>query len=123
MKGVLSLTAIVLSLGCDGINCTLIGCDSLLRVEIRNAPAGAITIAGTAAGSPGIARTTSCPGPGSCTVTVQLVGFTPDRAQLSVTTTSGTRQWDVRPAYTTSQPNGADCGPTCQQGDVTVTWQ
>jgi hypothetical protein len=123
MKHILRLTAVVLSLGCDGINCTLIGCDSFLRVEIRNAPAGAITIQGTAVGSPGISRTTSCPGPGSCTITVQLVGFTPARAQLSVTTAGGTRQWDVRPTYTTSQPNGSECGPTCQQGDVTLAWQ
>jgi hypothetical protein len=120
----MSLMALAVAAACDrAIDCTLIGCESGLTVVIDNAPPGPFTVQGTAAGAAGVVRTGGCPDTSGCTGTVFLPAFTPGRAQLTVTTSAGTRQHEVTPAYATTRPNGPRCGPTCRNATVRVAWQ
>ena len=110
--------------GCEySTLCTLIGCASGLTVEVQNAPAGPITVQASIEGASGSVYTATCPGTSGCTNSLFFPEFTPSQAHLTITTTAGTRQQVVTPAYTTSQPNGPKCGPTCRGATVRVVWQ
>ena len=124
MRRPLWLVAVAITAACNSsFDCTLIGCVSGLTVVIDNAPPGPITIEATTSGAPGPIHTGACPATIGCTNTVFLAAFTPSRAQLTVTTTAGTRQQEVTPNYVTSQQNGRRCSPTCRNATVHIAWQ
>ena len=119
-------TAVVLAVGCQRETtkaCTLIGCVNTLTVEVQNAPAGPITVQAMPVGTPDSVHTAACPGDSGCTNAFYFVNFAPVHVHLKVTTTAGTREWDVRPKFLTSQPNGPGCAEICRSGTVRLTWQ
>ena len=118
--------AIVLTLACKRDTeraCTLIGCLNTLTVEVQNAPPGPITVQAVPIGTPDTVHTATCPGDGGCTNAVYFVDFAPVHVHLKVITIAGTREWDVRPSFLTSQPNGPGCPEICRSGTVRLTWQ
>ena len=120
----LALIAALAVVGCDySTVCTLIGCLNGLTVEIQNAPAGPITVRASTEDASGSVYTATCPGTSGCTNKLFFPEFAPSRAQLTITTTAGTREQVVTPTYETSQPNGPKCGPTCRSGTARVVWQ
>jgi hypothetical protein len=122
MRHFVALAVVALTLACDrSTACTLIGCDSDLTVEIQNAPPGPITVQVTPPGPPGPVHTATCPDTSGCTV--RFGAFAPGRTRFTVTTTAGTRRWELTPSYTTSQPNGPKCGPICRHAAVRIAWQ
>ena len=124
MRLLITLTAAIWVVGCQSSTaCTLIGCESGLTVEVQNAPPGPITVQASVIGASGAVYTATCPGTTGCTNAVFFPAFTPEQARLTITTTAGTRQQDVTPSYTTSQPNGPRCGPTCRNATVRIMWQ
>ena len=125
MRRYVLLAALALGLACrrdTTTACTLIGCVNDLTVEIQNAPPGPITVQAAPVGTPDTVHTAACPGETGCTNTVSFRDFAPVHVHLTVTTTAGTRQWDVRPSFQTSQPNGPRCPEICRYGTVRITW-
>ena len=121
---VLALVVALTIVGCEySTVCSLIGCRTGLTVDIQNAPAGPITVQATIEGESGIVYTVTCPGTSGCTNLLFFADFTPSQAHLTITTTAGTRQQVVTPTYTTYQPNGPRCAPTCRSATVRVVWQ
>jgi hypothetical protein len=126
MRRYVLLAAVALALACDRgrtTDCTLIGCQSELTVEIQNAPPGPITVQAIVPNGSDTVHTAACPGDTGCTSTVSFAAFAPVHVHLTVTTTAGTRRWDVRPRYGTMQPNGPRCPDICRYGTVRLTWQ
>ena len=124
MRLILALVAALAVAGCEySTVCTLIGCLNGLTVEIQNAPAGPITVQATVEGTSGNVHTATCPGTSGCTNRLFFPEFAPSQAHLTITTTAGSRELVVSPTYTTSQPNGPKCAPTCRSGTVRVVWQ
>ena len=106
------------------VACTLIGCVNTLTVEVQNVPPGPLSVRATPIASTDTAVTVMCPGDSGCTNAVAFpLGFAPARARLTVSTTAGTRDWDVTPTYVTSQPNGPKCGDVCRNGTVRLEWR
>ena len=121
-----ALAAIVFVSACNRETptmCTLIGCGNDLRLEIENAPHGPLTIRATPVGTPDSARTVTCPGDTGCTNSAYFLDFAPVHVHVTVTTTAGSREWDVRPTFLTSQPNGPRCPEICRSGTVRLRWQ
>ena len=123
MKHALTMAAAVLTLGCGLTTvCTLAACSSGLIVKILNPPAGSLTVQARVLNGASM-YSAECPGADGCTDTVFFSDFTPDRVQITVTTTAGTHVQEVSPTYANVQPNGSHCAPTCRQATVTITWQ
>jgi hypothetical protein len=101
--------------------CTDIGCVNNLTVEIQNAPPGPITVRAEPVGTSDTVHTAICSGETGCTNTI-FSQFAPAHVHLTVATISGTRQFDVRPSFQTSQPNGPGCPEICRYGTVRITW-
>jgi hypothetical protein len=59
----------------------------------------------------------NCAGMSVCIV--HFPSYFPDRVSISVITASTTSAYDKSVTYTTSFPNGPDCG-ACRNGPVTV---
>jgi hypothetical protein len=120
----LAAAALALACGRDtSTTCTLIGCVNDLTVEIQNAPPGPITVQAVPVGTPDTMHTAACPGETGCTNTVYFRDFAPVHVHLTVTTTAGTRRWDVRPNVQTSQPNGPGCPEICRYGTIRLVWE
>ena len=122
------VVAFAIALACSRreapVACSLIGCVNTLVLEVQNAPPGPITVRATPVGSADTARTIVCAGETGCTNVVAFpAGFAPARVQLTVTTTAGTRDWDVTPMYDTSRSNGPKCGEVCRFGTVHIAWR
>ena len=124
MKHIVTFVTVAFAVGCDSsTSCTAIGCEGELTVEIRNAPPGPITVQVTPPGLPGPVRTATCPDTSGCTNVVRFTPVAPGRTRFTVTTTAGTRRWDLTPSYLTVKPNGPKCGPICRYAAVSLTWQ
>jgi len=78
---------------------------------------------GHAARSSGARSHRHVPGQHRCTNSLRFGALAPGRTRFTVTTTAGTRRWDVTPTYTTVQPNGPRCDPICQFAHVRLMWQ
>jgi len=123
MKHLRLLGAVLLLTGCDAVGCTLIGCINGLTIEFANAPAGAMTVEARSIDHPSAAVfTATCAGIAAVCTRVDFPDFLPRDVALTITTTAGTRRLSIRPTYTTSQPNGPKCGPTCRSARERVTW-
>jgi hypothetical protein len=114
--------AAVLLGGCEALEpkaCTMIGCSDGLTVALELRPAGAFRIELRVPGA-ATPYVYDCPDPSRCASGALFEELTPETATVTVTTARGTVVRDVRPAYTTSRPNGGDCPPVCRQATVTV---
>jgi hypothetical protein len=125
MRFLLFLCVALLAVACKSpdVVCTAVGCVNGLIVEVQNAPAGPITVQATDGSAGDSVHTITCPGESGCTNTVFFLGSTPASAQLTITTTSGTRRQVVRATYTTSQRNGPRCPDICRSGVGRITWR
>jgi hypothetical protein len=126
MRRYVLFAVVALTLACDRDRttvCTAIGCVNDLTVEIQNAPPGPITVQVEPIGTPDSVHTATCPGETGCTNIVYFRDFSPVHVHLTVTTTAGTRRWDVRPSVRTSQPNGPGCGDICRFETVRLSWE
>lgn len=123
MKLILTIGLLLLLTGCTSNEevpqaCTMIGCESGVRVEFAQAPPHPFTVQVTF--PDGTSQSASCDRPGSCVDGVFFAGDTPDRVTVRVTTATGTATHSLEPVYRSTQPNGPDCPPTCRQGTVRV---
>ncbi len=113
---VLSLGSLTLLSACG---CNLVGCFDGLTVALSVAPVGGYRVEARVLGSPA-AFVFECPADQDCGARAFFADFTPEVAFITVITSRGTVQREVRPGYTTQQPNGKGCEPRCMQGTVTV---
>jgi len=121
MKRSLATACVALLAGCNGISgaCTLIGCDSGLIVALSQTPTSAYKI--EVFSSPeGPHYVFDCANPAQCGSEAMFNNYLPQSVTIRVTTTAGTREQTAQPAYSTSRPNGPNCGPECKQARVTV---
>ena len=122
---ILAPLAVGLIGGCDLVTsndgCTLIGCNSGLLVQLAGPVAGPYRIEVRTPGSTAV-FVSECTTAAGCTGTGGgfFPDFMPEQVSVTVTTARGTVRQDVRPTYTTSQPNGDECPPVCKQATVTV---
>ena len=124
MRGLLPFVVALGALSCTISSvCTLVGCESGLRVQIQNAPPGPLSVVAVDAHAPTAEYSVNCPGVTGCTSEVFFGDFTPESVGLTITTTAGTRHVHATPTYQTSQPNGPHCAPTCRAATVVFTWQ
>ena len=108
------------SIGCSSYTeaCTLIGCSSGLTVMLDGSPPGPWTIQVQAGGT---TMAKDCPAGGNCGGLMFFENFVP--TTVSVTVTRGAfsvTYTNLTPTPKVVQPNGARCGPTCQQPFVVV---
>lgn len=116
------LAAVLILQGCDtllgGNACTLVGCDSGLRVIVQGSPTSPYRIEVGIESSP--ARFVyQCPTSSACEW-VFFPHYTPETPTVRVITGADTVVVRERVEYTRHQPNGPDCGPTCLTGTVVV---
>lgn len=106
--------------GCEGalpVDCTNIGCENGLIVNIQGAPQGPVTVEASA---PGLqTQTQVCPAGLPC-ASVMFLDFTPPTATITVTIGDRTSTSQVTLAPRHVQPNGPGCLPGCNQPLVTV---
>jgi len=111
-----------------GPGCFEIGCDGSLTVTINGAPADSlVTVVATSPdiifpGSPIMPKACTSVA-GSCSVGFSLSPDSfPTSVTLQVSWSSQTATFAVHPIqYSTNQPNGPGCDPTCYMGVVSVT--
>ena len=123
LAAVLALSAAACSsvVGSGDTVCTRMGCSSGLTVRIDAAPPpGAYRVELLPAGEAGPRYVVECPDASRCAGGATFPGFTGDYVVVRVTTARGVLTREVRPTYTESRPNGADCPPVCQQATVAV---
>ena len=104
--------------------CTLIGCESGLKLAFKEAVPERFSFTLTA--SDGETRQGECPSrteDSSCLEKEIFVSqFTPDQVNLSLTLGEQTLTQSFTPDYTLLRPNGPDCDPECRQATITVAW-
>ena len=98
--------------------CTLIGCESGLRVVLTTPPAAPYRVEAYVPGS-AVRQMRQCNTGGTCDIT--FVDFTPAQVTIEVITTADTVRRDAAPAYQISRPNGPQCDPECRSATVTVS--
>lgn len=143
------LTGAVLVLGCETTEtkaCTLIGCESGFRVDLQTSTWAAGTwkveakVGGdirtcsvtlplpangqaTCTGKLTLGTSGSALAPAQQSLTSVHLSDTPTAVTLTVFRDATSQvSKDFAPAYTTSQPNGAGCEPTCTQASATLSW-
>lgn len=104
----------------DARACTMIGCESGVAVDLSAMPEGAFSVELTPL--PGDDATVKqCTTAAACGRSLFFAGVSADSVSVKVTTSAGTRTVRTRATYTTSQPNGPQCDPTCRQARVAVS--
>jgi hypothetical protein len=96
--------------------CTLIGCSSGLSVAI-DGPADGPFVVEASDGS--VMETFECAAGARCE-RVTFDNYLPERVTVRVIAAGDTTTTIVEPTYTTLQPNGPGCPPTCTQATVTA---
>ena len=111
------VTLIFNSTSC-GMACTLIGCDSGLRVFLTgNVPTGGRVSAAADGLTP---RTVDCPANRPCSE-MFFRDLTPARVSITVESGGSSITRTFNPSYQTFQPNGKDCDPTCRIANIEVS--
>lgn len=95
--------------------CTLIGCNSGLRVEIEGTPSGPFTLTATAGGA---SESVSCEQGTACDLFFE--DLTPSQVTISYESGGEEIEQTFSPSYTRSRPNGEDCPPECVNGTVVL---
>ena len=94
--------------------CTLIGCSSGLSIAIEGPADGPFTIE---ASDGSVMETFACPAGARCE-RATFDEFTPEQVTVRVIAGGDTATTTSTPTYTTLQPNGPGCPPTCRQATV-----
>ncbi len=108
--------------------CTLIGCRDALELTFSIEPPGQYTVALTNSNGENHSITcnhgeisSSVDSPAICSAgTVIFYAFTPADVTIEVSWQGGAYTISGHPTYTSFQPNGADCPPTCRSGKLLV---
>ncbi len=103
-----------LALSCDVHDCTLAACDSGLLLLFPGGRPGPLTLSLTSPDAG--ARTVACDNNPCGAVTVR--DYTPSSVQVEIVGPNGTVIRSFTPTYNRLQPNGPDCGPTCNQATL-----
>lgn len=98
--------------------CTLIGCESALRVVLTAPPASPYRVEAYPPGS-AVRQVRECTTGGTCEI--KFVGFTPAQVTVEIITTADTVRRDATPTYQVSRPNGPMCDPECRTATVTLS--
>ena len=98
--------------------CTLIGCDSGLRVVLTAPPTAPYRVEAYVPGS-AVRQVRQCTAGGPCDIA--FAGFTPGQVTIEIITTVDTLRRDVAPSYQVSRPNGPGCDPECRNATVTLS--
>ena len=102
-----------------GVDCTLIGCDSGLKIQFASAPSAPFRIDASSADAG--TRSYSCGNNTGCiTPSLTISDYVPENVTLIVTYEGRTTTTTVRPSYTESTPNGKGCGPTCPVATIAL---
>jgi hypothetical protein len=117
----IAVASMTLAMACDNFNvaCTLIGCVNALEIKFDRPAAFPYKVELTT--SEGAKHIHDCASATFCQATgVAFFNLQPATAIVKVTTPTGTTTTTVQPTYTTSRPNGPNCGPECVAGSATV---
>jgi hypothetical protein len=116
----LALAAMILAIACKSVVevCTLIGCEGALTIAFTTPPTVPYQLEAVSV-TAGV-RDFTCADPTKC-VTAALSGYTPDQAIITITTASGSKQFNVTPDYQGVYPNGQRCGAACRNATVTLS--
>ena len=96
--------------------CTLIGCNSGLNIALAGAADGPFRIEATDGTA---VHEFDCPAGARCE-RISFDEFQPESVTVRVIAAGDTATTTSRPTYTTVQPNGPGCPPSCRQATVTV---
>jgi hypothetical protein len=115
-----ALLLLTLFAGCSANEqCTLIGCDDTLTVDVYGIPSQTqVTVEAITAGQ--ATRTMTCTSTNeSCMV--RFDEFSPSEVTMRVSWTGHTTDIAVVPSYSPVYPNGRDCGPACRKTRIAIT--
>jgi hypothetical protein len=120
-RALLSLLALT---ACDSdkiMICTLLGCagDGLM-VHLSNMPATPFRVELVILGSDQVTQVYDCTATRRCSQDVFFADVKSPVVSVTVRVGAASRTSDVHPVYSTFQPNGPDCPPTCRSATVTI---
>ena len=98
--------------------CTLIGCQSALRVVLTAPPAAPYRVEAYLPGS-AVRQVRQCNTGGVCDIS--FGDFTPAQVTIEIITAADTVRRDAAPTYQVSRPNGPTCDPECRNATVTLS--
>ncbi|MEZ0371645.1 MAG: hypothetical protein ACAI44_21315 [Candidatus Sericytochromatia bacterium] len=117
-----TLTALCLISACTPEkSCSLIGCVDGLKITLKGQVAQSFKLTIKAQGQPD--HNLSCPEGTSGNIcfpdgSVFVNNYTPQSVEITYSAGEKTVTRSFNPSYTTSSPNGPECGPTCKQARV-----
>lgn len=121
MKTMIMAVLTGLAAGCSSASvpgeetmCTLIGCSSGLTVAIDGPAIGPFTVE---ASDGSVMETFVCPTGARCE-RATFDDFMPETVTVRIIGGADTATTSAEPTYTTLQPNGPGCPPTCRQATV-----
>ncbi len=100
--------------------CTLIGCDSALRVEFPDPLPEGATITLEPVDPDGQAVSFTCTATSPCESLLVARDFTPDALTVRIQGGGVDHVEAFTPDYTVSRPNGPDCPPECRHATIFV---
>jgi hypothetical protein len=100
--------------------CTRIGCEDGWSVELTGAAALPATYTIRVLVDGAVVASRQCTPAQPCGDRVFMAGVTAAEAELEIVGGPIPLRWTVTPEYTTLQPNGPGCPPTCRQARVHV---
>jgi hypothetical protein len=100
--------------------CTRIGCEDGWSVELAGATALPATYTIRVIVDGTVVASRECSAAQPCGDRVFLAGVTAAQADLEIIGGAAPLRWTVTPEYSTLQPNGPGCPPTCRQARVAV---
>lgn len=107
-------------LGCGAQDCTLLGCNDSLHINVRTASSTAVgTFTGTVTAD-GTSQRIACPS-SRCDDGTFVLSGAPAFVRVEVATSSGVGSLELEPAYEENRPNGPNCSPVCKSGQLEVT--
>lgn len=112
LRGLALGPLLVAAVGCNPFDlegCTLIGCTSVLEVELTGPLEYPFTL--TVSGE-GDSRSVECTAQEPCTG-ARFEDFTPDRATIVYESAGRGAEWTLALEYRRWRPNGDDCEPEC----------
>lgn len=119
-----ALAGLLLLSGCTADKaCTLIGCTDGLSLALSGGIPASFELTLSAEGQ--APKKISCPGGTADYIclpqSVFVNNYTPDRVELTLSAREQQLSGSYTPVYTSSEPNGPGCGPSCRQGRIELT--
>jgi hypothetical protein len=100
--------------------CTRIGCEDGWTLELVGAAALPATYTIRVLVDGAVVASVQCSPARPCGEQVFVAGVTAAEAELEIIGGAAPLRWTVTPEYTSLQPNGPNCPPTCRQARVQV---